>query len=126
VFRCDELPALELFPDCAPGRVVDGHPFTDGEAEIRVLSEEDFRFRLAGLGEPAVLGVGTCGSDDPASRSYHLAFEGEGALGSLELVQREGEWSIGMLFADTEAGWKRQFDDPRAQLACGNVQPWDS
>jgi DNA-binding transcriptional ArsR family regulator len=29
-----------------------------------------------------------------------------------------------MLLADSEPGWKRQLDDPRVQLACGNVQPW--
>jgi hypothetical protein len=68
--------------------------------------------------------VGTCGPDDPERRSYHLAFEAADELGSLELVRREGEWRIGMLFADTEAGWERQFDDPRSELACGNVRAW--
>jgi hypothetical protein len=122
-FRCDELPA-DLFPECAPGQILEGHPFTDGTAEIRVLTEEELRSRLARLGEPVVLGMGTCGPDDPERRSYHLAFEGDDVLGSLELVRREGEWSVGMLFADTEDGWKRQFSDPRSQLACGNVQAW--
>ncbi len=123
-FRCDELPAAELFPDCAPGLVLDGHPATDGEAEIRVLSEEELRSRLAALGEADVLGVGTCGPDDPDRRTYHLAIESGARLGSLELVRREGEWWVGMLFDDTEDGWKRQLGDPRAELACGNVQPW--
>jgi DNA-binding transcriptional ArsR family regulator len=29
-----------------------------------------------------------------------------------------------MLLADSESGRKRQLDDARVQLACGNVQPW--
>ena len=68
--------------------------------------------------------MGTCGPDDPDRRSYHLAFEGGERLGSLELVWRDGDWRIGMLFADTEEGWKRQFADPEAELACGNVEAW--
>jgi hypothetical protein len=123
-FRCDELPT-ELFPDCEAGLTLEGHAFTDGDAVIRVLSAEDYRARLAGLGEPTVLGVGTCGPDDPDRRSYHLAFEGDEVLGSLELVRREGEWSVGMLFADTEAGWRKQFASPRTEIACGNVQAWN-
>jgi hypothetical protein len=123
-FPCDDAPA-GLFPDCAPGALLAGHPVTDGGGGIRVLSEEDYRSRLAGLGEAAVLGVGTCGPDDPDRRSYHLAFEGEDVLGSLELVRREGEWSVGMLFADTEDGWKEQLASPRTELACGNVQAWE-
>lgn len=123
-FRCDELPA-DLFPDCAPGRTLLGHASTDGDGRIAILSEEEYQTRLASLGRPAVLGVGTCGPDDPDRRSYHLAFEGDEVLGSLELVRREGTWSIGMIFADSSSGWRKQFDDPRAELACGNVQAWD-
>ena len=122
-FRCDELPA-ELFPDCAPGKLLEGHAFTDAQGEIRILTGADYRTELGRLGEATVLGVGTCGPDDPDRRSYHLAFEGDERLGSLELVLREDAWSVGMLFADTEAGWKKQFADPRAELACGNVEAW--
>ena len=122
-FRCDQLPA-ELFPDCKPGRILNGHPATDGEAEIRILTEEAYRSRLTGLGPADVRGVGTCGPDDPERRSYHLAFAAGERLGSIELVRREGRWWVGMLFDDTEEGWKRQFSDPLAELACGNVETW--
>jgi hypothetical protein len=103
-FRCDELPA-ELFPDCAPGKVLEGHAFTDGQGEIRILAEARYRAELDRLGEAAVLGVGTCGPDDPERRSF---------------VRREGVWSVEMFLADSESGWI----DPRVELACGNVQPW--
>jgi hypothetical protein len=123
-FRCDELPAPGLFPDCGPGLVLEGHPATGGEAVIRVLPEAEYRSTLAGLAAAEILGVGTCGPADPTRRSYHLAFEAGDRLGSLELVQRDGEWVVGMLFSDTEAGWREQFADPRAELACGNVRAW--
>ena len=122
-FRCDERLAA-LFPDCKPGRILNGHPATDGHAEIRILTEEAYRTRLAGLGPAEVRGVGTCGPDDPERRSYHLAFAAGGRLGSIELVRREGQWWVGMLFDDTEDGWRRQFSDPQAELACGNVETW--
>ena len=74
-----------------------------------------------------VVGVGTCGPDDPDRRSYHLAFwtasRDEG--GSLELVRRQSEWSIGIVYADSLANWKSVYDDPETELACGNVQPWN-
>ncbi len=62
--------------------------------------------------------------DDPDRRSYHLAFWAADEGGSLELVRREGEWSIGIVYADSLANWKTVYDDPEAELACGNVQPW--
>jgi hypothetical protein len=122
-FRCDELPA-DLFPACEPGKMLEGHASTDADAKIEVLTDAEYRSQLARLGEATVLGVGTCGPDDPERRSYHLAFEAGDRLGSLELVQREGQWSVGMLFADTESGWRKQFANPRTELACGNIQPW--
>ncbi|MGH3042720.1 MAG: hypothetical protein ACRDNG_13465 [Gaiellaceae bacterium] len=68
--------------------------------------------------------MGTCGPADPERRSYHVAFQAGDRLGSLELVRREGQWGVGMLFADTESDWTKQFADPRAELACGNVRAW--
>jgi hypothetical protein len=96
-----------------------------GELRFRVLSERAFRKRLAGLfervepgysdsrgsGAVHVLGVGTCGPEDPERRSYHLAFtaalagaSGEPAerwLGSLELVRRDGDWVSSVVYADS-------------------------
>lgn len=39
-------------------------------------------------------------------------------------VRREGEWSIGIVYADSLANWKTVYSDPETELACGNVQPW--
>jgi hypothetical protein len=124
-FVCDELPA-ELFPDCSPGETLAGHAVTGADGKIRILSSEEYEARLADLGEVTVTGVGTCGPDDPDRRSYHLAFRsGDGEEGgSLELVRREGEWSVGLLYADSLESWQTVYDDPEAEMACGNVQAW--
>jgi hypothetical protein len=100
---------------------------TGADGKIAILSMEDYEARLGELGEVRVAGVGTCGPDDPDRRSYHLAFwTADGAEGgSLELVRREGEWSIGIVYADSLEKWKTVHDDPEAELACGNVQPWN-
>jgi hypothetical protein len=123
---CDDLPA-EMFPDCAPGQTLEGHAVTGADGQIAILSAEEYEARLAELGEVAVTGVGTCGPDDPDRRSYHLAFWApDGAEGgSLELVRREGEWSIGIVYADSLENWETVYDDPEAELACGNVERWD-
>jgi hypothetical protein len=125
-FVCDDLPA-ELFPDCAPGETLEGHAMTGADGEIAILSADEYEPRLAELGEVTVAGVGTCGPEDPDRRSYHVAFwtpdRTEG--GSLELVRREGEWSIGIVYADSLENWRTVYDDPETELACGNVEPWD-
>jgi hypothetical protein len=124
-FVCDDLPA-EMFPDCAPGKTLQGHAMTGADGKIAILATEDYEARLGGLGEVTVAGVGTCGPDDPDRRSYHLAYWApDGSTGgSLELVRREGEWSIGIVYADSLESWQAVYDNPETELACGNVQPW--
>jgi hypothetical protein len=131
-FACDDLPA-ELFPACSPGETLEGHAVTGADGTIAVLTQAEYEARLTelvGLDEMTVTGVGTCGPDDPARRSYHLGYlaeqRGEPWGGSLEFVLRDGEWSVGLLFADSLERWRRVYDDPEAQLACGNVRPWES
>jgi hypothetical protein len=122
-FVCDDLPA-EMFPECSPGENLEGHAVTGADGKISVLTVEEYEARLAELANATVTGIGTCGPDDPDRRSYHLAFWAADEGGSLELVRREGEWSIGIVYADSLANWKTVYDDPEAELACGNVQPW--
>ena len=129
-FACDDLPA-ELFPECSPGETLAGHAVTGADGTIRVLASDEYEDRLAelvGFDEVTVTGVGTCGPDDPSRRSYHLGYlgerRGERWGGSLEFVLRDGEWSIGLVFADSIERWGRVYDDPESQLACGNVRPW--
>jgi hypothetical protein len=122
-FVCNDLPA-EMFPDCSPGATLEGHAVTGADGKIAVLRADDYEARLAALGEVEVTGIGTCGPDDPDRRSYHLAFWAADRGGSLELVRREGKWSIGIVYADSLANWKTVYSDPETELACGNVKPW--
>lgn len=123
-FVCDDLPA-EMFPDCSPGETLEGHAVTGADGKISVLTVEEYEAHLAELGDATATGIGTCGPDDPDRRSYHLAFWAADEGGSLELVRRDGEWSIGIVYADSLDRWKTVYDDPEAELACGDVQAWD-
>jgi hypothetical protein len=122
-FACADLPP-EMFPDCSPGATLEGHPVTGADGKIGILSAEDYEALLAELGETTVTGIGTCGPDDPDRRSYHVAFWAATEGGSLELVRREGEWSIGIVYADALENWETVYADPESELACGNVEPW--
>jgi hypothetical protein len=146
-FPCDEVPA-ELFPDCAPGRTLEGHAFFTGDFQVRVLSPAHYRERLASLservdpsysdahggGELRILGIGTCGPSDPENRSYHVGATAalrdpagkttERWFESLEFVFRDGEWRLGMYYADAVRAWKKEFSDPLTQMACGNMRLW--
>ena len=131
-FPCADVPA-ELFPQCKPGRVLRGHAATGSDAQFEALDVAAYRDRLSELvagSDLEVRGVGTCGPADPERRSYHLAFgavkEGEPWLGSFEFVFREGSWWISVLYADSVEAWSDEYADPAAELACGNVQEWES
>ena len=112
---CDDLPA-EIFPGCALGQTLEGHAVTGADGKIGILSAEDYAARLA---EPARSRspASTCGPEDPDRRLYHLAFwTADGAEGGpLELGRREGEWSIGIVYADRLANWKTAYSDPEIE-----------
>jgi hypothetical protein len=148
VFDCSEV-EVEIFPACAGGGVLRGHPIASAEFGIEVLPPARYRAQLDGIlsaidpsfrddhgdGTMRVLGVGTCGPPDPASRSYHLGYTAavseagappERVLGSFEVIRREGRWWIGLWFIDTLAAWEDVSADPFTTIACGNMQPWGS
>jgi hypothetical protein len=50
--------------------------------------------------------------------------EGHAVTGADGKLRREGEWSIGIVYADSLANWKTVYSDPETELACGNVQAW--
>jgi hypothetical protein len=144
-FECDDLPA-GMVPACRPGATLTGQGVYSVTAKITLVPDPlswlaDLVGRIdpgyaddRGPGHPVVLGVGTCGPDDPDRRSYHLAFTvalrgpaGEPAqrwLGSFEFVRRDGRWVVPLVYLDTVEAWRREHRDPFRDLACGNVQPW--
>ena len=121
---CDDLPA-EIFPGCALGQTLEGHAVTGADGKIGILSAEDYAARLAELGEVTVAGLGTCGPEDPDRRrtTSRSGLRTAPRAARLELGRREGEWSIGIVYADSLANWKTAYSDPES-ATCGNVQAW--
>ena len=144
-FDCDETPA-DVVPACKPGAVLSGYGRFAVDTRISVVPPGEYESVFGGLldrvdpaytdergpGALAVMGVGTCGPADPTRRSYHLAFTAglrgasapERWLGSLEFVMRDGQWSVGLVYADTVAAWQKEHRDPYRGIACGNVRAW--
>ena len=145
-FECDDVPA-EIFPACAAGGVLRGHAVASSAPVFEVLAPAAYRSQLEailgsvdpsftddhGTGSIEVLGVGTCGPEELARRSYHLgmtmAVAESGApperlLGSFEFVHREGRWWIGVWYLDTLEALTRSSPDPFTTIACGNMLPW--
>ena len=91
VFTCADLDAT-IFTDCASGDVLEGHPIGTAGGNIRVFAPAAYRDELearmkaidpsfsddAGTGEVRVLGTSACGPDDPARRSYYVAWTAAG------------------------------------------------
>jgi hypothetical protein len=128
--------------------VLRGHAVASSVPVFEVLAPAAYRSQLEailgnvdpsftddhGAGSIEVLGVGTCGPEDLASRSYHLgmtmAVSESGAppgrlLGSFELVHREGRWWISVWYLDTLEAWTLSSPDPFTTIACGNMQAWE-
>jgi hypothetical protein len=145
-FDCEQLSA-DLFPGCAEGGDLRGHPIASAVPVFEVLPRPGYRSQLEAIlgnvdpsfmddhggGAVEVLGVGTCGPEEIERRSYHLgmtmAVSDRGApaerlLGSFEFINREGRWWIGLWYLDTFDGWEQVSPDPFATIACGNMEPW--
>ncbi len=147
VFTCADLDAT-IFTDCASGDVLEGHPIGTAGGNIRVLAPAAYGDELearmkaidpsysddAGTGEARVLGTSACGPDDPARRSYYVAWTAAGPGGSgdverhvglYEFTFRDDQWLVGILYQDTVASWQAQHADPLRDVGCG-VAPWGS
>jgi hypothetical protein len=146
-FACDQMPA-GMVNNCRPGVVLSGHGTFAVATKITAVAPADYRRQLAsmfervdpayrderGLGGVAILGVGTCGPEDPQQRSYHLAFNlalrdekggpTERWLGSLEFVFRNSVWTFPLMYLDTVRAWRAEHADPFQDTACGNVRAW--
>src|SRR5688572_5738656 len=128
-FVCADLPT-DVFPACAQGGVLQGHPVASAAPIFEVLRRSAYRAQFRGIigdvdpsfsdghgsGELTVLGVGTCGPEDIERRSYHLGMTmavsetgapAERLLGSFEFVHRDGRWWIGLWYLDTLQEWER-------------------
>ena len=146
VFRCDEVDA-SIFTGCASADVLEGHPIGTAGGPIEVFAATDYLAELdttmaaidptfadaAGSGEARVLGTSACGPDDPARRSYYVAWtaalrpdggDPERVVGLYEFTFRDDAWLVGILYIGTIAAWAESSADPLRDVGCG-ITPWN-
>jgi hypothetical protein len=145
--RCADV-AQEYFPGCATDDVLEGHGLSDAGFIVELVSEPAYLDALEritaggadsfvdeiGDGEMQVIGVGTCGPDDPSRRTYHLAFTTalgaaggteERVVGSFEFGFRDGQWRIVLMYLDTLERWEAEQADPFREAFCAaGRSPW--
>jgi hypothetical protein len=142
---CADVSA-EYFPGCAQADTVEGHGVSDAGLLVTMLDTAAYRDRLGRmidaidpsfidpLGDGAVrlLGVGTCGPDQPGRRSYHLAWtaatlsggEPRRMVGSFELTYSD-DWRIALWYLDTYESWVAAGQDPLREAFCeAGRHPW--
>jgi hypothetical protein len=147
-FTCAGLDT-EIFPQCEERDALNGYAIGSHQGEIVYLDARHYRGNLEffveavddeytddfGGPEMRVLGVSSCGSGQ--DRSYHVVYlvglgdpNSEGFadrfLGTYELVERDGEWVIGITYVGQYTDWQLVMDDPLTEIACGDTQPWES
>ena len=147
---CSEV-AREYFPGCAEADVLEGHGRRDAGLTVELVDTDEYTATIAELlaaidpsyedelgdGSMQLIGVGTCGPDEPGRRTYHLAWtaapsgtDGGAAtrvLGSFEFGSRSpnDEWRITLTYVDTLEAWESAQADPlRAAFCAAGRSPW--
>jgi hypothetical protein len=146
-FDCEGLDTA-IFPQCEDRDALSGYALGTHQGEIYYLRENAYRGSLGffveavdegftdefGGSEMQVLGVSSCGSG--ADRSYHVVYfvglaDPDNAafsarfLGTYELVERDGDWVVGITYVGGYTDWQLVMDDPIAEIACGDTRAWE-
>ncbi len=138
---------VEYVPGCATADVLEGHGLSDASLIVDIVDDEAYRSWLTavttaldpdfaddqGSGAVEVIGIGTCGPDEPGRRTYHVAWTAglesdenvsERVLGSFELTFVD-DWRIALSYVDTLADWEAAQSDPFADAFCeAGRSPW--
>ena len=140
--------AVEHFPGCDTDGALEGYGISDADQVVELVGDSEYRAELDemlgaldptysdghGTGDVRLLGVGTCGPDQPDRRSYHLAWTaamdpGTGTdrvAGSFELTFRDN-WRIVLSYLDTLERWEQTDQDPFTDAFCeAGRNPWQS
>ncbi|CAN5868096.1 hypothetical protein BH18ACT6_BH18ACT6_10150 [soil metagenome] len=96
---CSEV-ARDYFPGCAKAETLEGHGLSDAELTVEFVDEDAYEARVDSLLETIIepveiLGIGTCGPDEPGRRTYHVAWTSGSNLGSFELTYVD-DWRIAL------------------------------
>jgi len=143
IIDCSEI-AREHFPGCATADVLEGYGRSDAGLIVEFVDADTYAATITevldeidpsygdelGDGSMRLVGVGTCGPDEPGRRTYHLAWTAgrsgaDGApptrvLGSFEFGSRapDGEWRIILTYVDTLEAWEVTQADPMRSAFC--------
>ena len=145
---CDDV-VIEYFPQCEAGATLHGYGLSGPQFIVDLVGEEAYVDHLdeitdrvdpaftdeLGDGAVRILGVGTCGPDEPSRRTYHLAWtaayrsddgEAERILGSFEFTL-DDDWRIALTYAGTIGDWQAEHPDALDEAFCEAAQtPWTS
>ena len=137
----------EYFPGCATEDVLVGHGSSGATFVVEVLDGDAYREQLEAIvsnivpsfsdelgdGSVRVIGVGTCGPDIPARRTYHLAWTAavsergapaERVLGSFEFLL-DDDWRIVLWYSSPLTEWEAEQPDPLELAFCeAGSNPW--
>lgn len=139
--------AREYFPGCESQEVLDGDGLSGPDLLVELVALDAFAAQIDAItggvdasfsdehgdGAVRVVGVGTCGPDEPGRRTYHLAWTaalrdgGEPAtrtLGSFEWSFAD-DWRIVLTYRGTLADWEAAQTDPLDNAFCeAGRNPW--
>lgn len=135
---CAEM-RVEYFPGCAEQEVLTGHGVSGPDLIVQILPEAEYLDALHSMTEGLdaatleIIGVGTCGPNEPGQRTYHLSWtathsEGDAAstpvVGSFESLFVD-DWRIVLSYFGTLEDWTAQENDPFTDSFCEAGQtPW--
>jgi hypothetical protein len=143
--------SVEYFPDCTTAdAVVEGHGLSGPDLLVNLIDrgeyEEWLRAITTGIdpsytdelgdGSVRLIGIGTCGPDEPGRRTYHVAWTAalsaddsgvERVLGSFELLSSDGEWRIVLAYVGSLADWESAQNDAARTAFCeAGRSPWET
>jgi hypothetical protein len=138
---------VEYFPGCSTNDVVEGHGLSGPDFIVDLVDRDRYMDWLVttttgidasftdDLGDGAVqlVGIGTCGPDQPGRRTYHVAWTAairvgdtpaDRMLGSFELTFAD-DWRIVLSYIGSLTAWEAAQPEPLDEAFCAaGRSPW--
>jgi hypothetical protein len=140
---------VEYFPGCATDDVVEGHGLSGPDLLVDLVDRDRYTDWLVAMttgvdvsfadqlgdGAVQVVGIGTCGPNEPGRRTYHVAWTAalrdgatpaERMLGSFELTFVD-DWRIALSYVGSLTDWEAAQSDPLEEAFCAaGRSPWQT